>query len=196
MIQIYVVVKNVSNQLVRMYVTRRGIESNTSPKACLGPPGRFGRGLQPGQQAGTISWQGVSNSDPAPAVWIDFVELSDGTRWGADECQKGERLDGERAGMRVQRDQLLKILRDKGADALMEFIKEKAEANRRASERREQPVFPDPPPMGHSRNWEEAFSEGAREMVRRVVDAEHDWGADEIEHVLLRPIEPSQKKAP
>src|SRR5580765_2533572 len=114
MVQVFVVVKNVSDQLVRTYATRRGVESNSSSKACLGPPGMIGRGLQPGQTAGTSSWQGISNSDPW-AVWIDFVEMSDGSRWGADKCEIGERLDGERSGMRAQRDQLLTILREKGA---------------------------------------------------------------------------------
>jgi hypothetical protein len=194
-VQIYIVVENVSQLVIRTYATRRDLDATAKSKACLGPPGMIGRGLRPGQRTGTSTWQGTSNSDPPLAVWIDFVELSDGTRWGADECQIAEWRDGERDGARAQRDQLLVIFREKGADVLMVFIKEKTEVNRRALERGERPIFPIVPP-GHSKRWEEGFSAGARGIVQQVIDAERDWGADEIEHVLLRPIDPSEKKSP
>ena len=195
-IQIYIVVENVSEQLVRTYATSRGLESTQDPKSCLGPPGRIGRGLRPGQQAGTSTWQGVSQSNPAPAVWIDFVELADGSRWGANACQIGDKLDGERTGARAQRDQLLRIFREHGRDSLMEFINSSFETARKVRERGEQPQFPLTPPAGHSREWEQGYSEGAARIIQQVMDADRDFGAKEVEHVLMRPIEPSEKKLP
>ena len=195
-VQIYIVVENVSGQSVRGYATRRDINSTIGPKACLGNPVLPGRVLRPGQKAGTSTWQGVSNSDPAPAVWIDFVELSDGITWGADECHIAEWLDGGRTGARMQRDQLLGILHEKGADALMAFIRDNSqkEIDRNARERVERPILPIAPPSGHSKDWEAGFSVGARGILQRVIDAYREWGADEIEHVLLRPIVPSEKE--
>ena len=126
------------------------------------------------------------------------MELSDGTRWGADECQIAEWLDAGRIGARMQRDQLLGMLREKGADTLMAFIKDnfQKEIDQKAWERGERPILPIAPPSGHSKRWEEGFSAGARGMVQRVIDADREWGADEIEHALLRPIDPSEKKLP
>lgn len=197
-VQVYIVVENVSQQTVRTYATRRDINSTTGPKACLGNPVLPGRVLRPGQKAGTSTWQGVSNSDPAPAVWIDFVELSDGTTWGADECHIAEWLDGGRTGTRMQRDQLLGILREKGADALMAFIQDnfQKEIDRKAWERGERPILPIAPPSEHSKDWDAGFSGGARGILQRVIDAYREWGAEEIEHVLLRPIYPSERKQP
>lgn len=194
--QIYVVVENISQQMVRTYATLRGFESAKNPHSCLGPPGMIGRGLRPGQRTGTSSWQGASQSDPPPAVWIDFVELEDGTTWGEDLCQVGDRLDGQRRGFRSQRDQLLGVFREKGADGLIAFIKENFEIARKAAERGEQPMFPLRPPPGHSRRWEEGYSEGAGRIIGQVIEAERVYGPSEIEHVLLRPIEPSEKESP
>ena len=198
-VQVYIVVENVGQQTVRTYATRRDINSTTGPKACLGTPALPAAiGLPPGKKAGTSTWQGVSNSDPAPAVWIDFVELLNGTRWGADECKIAEWLDGARTGARMQRDQLLGILREKGADALMAFIQDnfQKKVDPKEWERGERPILPISPQPGHSKRWEEGFSAGARGMLQRVIDANREWGTDEIEHVLLRPIVPPVKKSP
>ena len=177
-VQVYIVVENVSQQAVRTYATRRGINSNTGPKGCLGN-GRFpsGRFLGPGEKTGTSTWQGVTNSDPAPAVWIDFVELFDGTTWGTDECHIAEWLEGGRAGTRMQRDQLLKIFREKGAEALMKFIQDnfKQQIDPRAWEKGDRPALPIAPPSGHSKRWEEGFSGGARGILQRVIDGYREW---------------------
>lgn len=197
-VQIYIVVENVTQQGIQTYTTRRELNEPAGRKACLGPPGRPGGVFRPLQKWGTSTWQGVPNADPPSAVWIDFVEFVDGTRWGADECRMGERIDGGRAGTRAQRDQLLEIFREKGADALMAFIKQNFKMGLEigALSRGEKPLLPVAPPPGHSKEWDEGFSSGARALLQRVIDAEREWGADEIEHVLLRPISPAEKKSP
>lgn len=193
-VEIFVVVENVSQQIVRTYATRRGQESTKERNTCLGPPGGVGRGLRPGQRTGTSTWQSDAPSDPAPAIWIDFVELEDGTRWGEDVCGKGDHLDGERSGARAQRDQLMAVFREQGPDGLMTFIRNSLETARKAQERGERPLFPAPPPPGQSQSWQDGYLKGAQRIIQQVIDAERDFGADEIEHVLLRPIEPSEKK--
>jgi hypothetical protein len=154
--------------------------------------------FRPGQKWGTSTWQGVPDPDPVPGLWIDFVEFVDGTRWGADECQTGDRIDGGLVGTRMQRDQLLTVFREKGADALMAYIQNnfQKELEIEALKRGERPVLPISPPPGHSKQWEEGFTGGARGILQRVIDAEREWGTDEIEHVLLRPITASETKSP
>ncbi|HJZ79471.1 MAG TPA: hypothetical protein VKD91_03975 [Pyrinomonadaceae bacterium] len=204
-VQIYIQVENISEKPVRMYETRRDVDSPNGPKSCLGPGNIPGKLLRQGQKTGTSTWQGVFNSEPAPAVWVDFVEFADGTTWGADDCHAAEGLDGSRTGMRMQREQLLAMLHDKGVEALMEFIK----ANYKqmydpmtygplldavAAGKIEKPVLPIWPTVGHSRNWELAFLSGAAVTLHEVRDAYWKWGADEIEHVLTRPIVATENK--
>src|SRR5215813_7052245 len=206
-VQVYIQVENLGEKSVRMYETRRDVDSPSGPKTCLGPGNIPGKLLRQGQKTGTSTWQGVFNSEPAPAVWVDFVEFADGTTWGADDCHAAEGLDGSRTGMRMQREQLLAMLHDKGVEALMEFIK----ANYKqmydpmtygplldavAAGKIEKPVLPIWPTVGHSRNWEVAFLSGATVTLSEVRDAYWKWGADEIEHVLTRPIVATEKKKP
>ena len=213
-VEVYVVVENASQKPISMYTTRRE-SSNDGTKSCLGPPRLSARGLLPGEKAGTSTWQGVPDANAPPAVWVDFVEFTDGSRWGADECQMGESIDGERSGARMQRDQLLEIFHQKGPDALMTFIKENYQKTpdpkalkdlepMRPRDRvrvdesggQPRPLLPIATPPGHSRRWEQGFSSGARGVIERIIEAERKWGPDEIEHELSRPIGPAEKKSP
>jgi hypothetical protein len=206
-IQVYIEVENVGEKSVRTYRTRRDVNSVDGPKACLGPGIIPGRILRPQQKTGTSTWQGVFNSDPAPSVWVDFVEFGDGTTWGADECHVVEWLEGSRAGVRMQREQLLPMLREKGADALVELIRKNFQSvpdpdvydyllNAVAEGRIQKPLFPIWPPPGHSRDWQVAFLAGAAGTLRDVIEAYQRWGGDEIEHVLTRPIVATEKEKP
>jgi len=192
-IEVFVVVENVSPQLISTYATLRGSESQPNISACLGPPGSFGRGLKPGQKAGTSSWQMASSLDSEAAVWIDFVELADGTRWGADKCAIGEFRDGESAGIRSQKEQLLRILREQGVESLIQFIKEnfQSETYWKIVEAGGKTLLPIAPPEGHSKRWEEGFLAGAKTVLQNVIEAERDHGASEVEHVLLRSGRPT-----
>jgi len=196
-VEVYIVVENASQKAVRSYTTRRELSSDRW--ACGGPPGRMSaKGLMPGEKAGTSTWQGVPSADLPPRVWVDFVEFVDGARWGADECQTGERIDGTYAGERAQRDQFLKVFREEGAGALMIYIRQNYQKpiDENAWKRGLRPLVPIWPPTGHSQKWEEGFTNGARSLVDRVIEAERKWGADEIEHELSRPVGPSEKRAP
>jgi hypothetical protein len=196
-VHVYPVVENVSQKAVATFSTRWETNPVTGAKRCLGAPGRFpAKGLLPGEKTGTSTWQADAHFDPAPAR-VDFVEFTDGTRWGADECHNAESIDGARAGARAQRDEFLKIFRENGADALMKYIRDNYhnridEAAWKNGERSRLPISP---PAGYSKTWEEGFTSGARSLIERVIEAEQKWGPDEIEHELSRPIGPSEKKS-
>jgi hypothetical protein len=196
-VEVYVVVENASQKAIRMYTTRRE-SSNDGAKLCLGPPKLSAKGLLPGEKAGTSTWQRAPDANLPPTVWVDFVEFTDGSRWGVDECQTGDWIDGLDAGARAQRDQFLKILREEGAAAVKTFIYTNyhKRIDEEAWKRGERPLVPISPPTGHSPKWEEGFASGARSLVERVIDTERKWGLDEIEHELSRPIGPTEKKVP
>lgn len=195
-VQVYVVVENVSALTVRAYATRRDMDSPDGRKVCLSDNLLPGKVLRPGAKIGRSTWQNNPKSEPAPSIWVDYVELSDGTVWGKDECQFGDYLSGARAGAHSQREILLKILQDEGPEAVLNFIQQNFEtaAAIEAMKRGEQLKIPPEPPPGHSKVWEDGFSSGARTIVRRVVDANRDWGWTEIEAALRRPFDASESK--
>jgi hypothetical protein len=161
--------------------------------------------LRPGQKTGTSTWQGVFDSDPPPGVWVDFIEFEDGTTWGADECHVIEALEGSRAGTSAQRQQLLSMLHEKGAEELIAYIRKNFQRSSDptvygylrdavAAGRIKKPALPVWPPEDHSRDWEIAFLYGAAATLQDVLEAYQRWGGAEIEHVLTRPIVATEKK--
>lgn len=195
-VQIYIVVENVSGKVVRAYATRRGASASGEPKACFPMNLLPGQVLQPGQKDGRSTWQPPWTPESGQSVWVDFVELADGSVWGADECHVADQLNGERNGAREQREVLLKLLQNGGPAAVLDFIREnfQSEAARAALERGEKPKIPVWPPPGHSKVWEKGFLFGATTIVERVLAANREWGAQEIEAALRRPYDSSQSK--
>lgn len=179
-IEFSVVVENVSQQVIRTYKTLRGLEGDPYD-ACLGPPGLIGEGLKPGEQAVTTSWQPASTFDPDLAAWVDSVDFADGTQWGPNECLRGDFIDGKRVGIRSEKERFLRIFREEGFESLMRFIK-----NNLQSDADGKPVLPITPPGGHSKRWDEGFIAGAKAVLRDVIKVEQDYGAKEVEQVLLR----------
>jgi hypothetical protein len=195
-VSIHFVVENIDERNVRAYTTTYDAGAIGTPKGCLSTNFLPGKILRPGQKHGIGSWRSPWPADLEQSVGIDYVELSDGTVWGADKCQFGERLNGERSGARAQREVLLKILQDEGPDAVLKFIREnyENEAARQAIIRGEKPKIPIEPPSGHSKTWEEGFAFGARVVVDRVVSGNREWGFTEVEVALKRPYDASEAK--
>lgn len=195
-VSIYVVVENISEHNVRAYATRRDMGGPGTAKACLSMNFLPGKVLRPGQKDGLVTWRGPWPAEPALAVWMDYVELSDGTVWGADKCHFSEQLDGMRSGARAQREELLKILQNEGPDAVLKFISDnfQSEATRQAIMRGEKAKIPIEPPSGHSQTWQEAFTSGARAIIERVIAGNREWGVTEVEVALRRPIDASEAK--
>lgn len=191
-VQIYIVVENVGQQAVHAYTTRRDGNTATEPKGCLGNPALGVAGLLPGEKRGTSTWEGVTHYEPSPTIWIDFVQFSDGTRWGADECQTADWIDGSRTGTVMLGDRLLAILREKGADELIGLIKQQRQIPRTRGVESEQ--LPVPAPAGHSPRWEEGYNGAAARLIQDVFDGYRRGGAAEINRILMGVVEPAKKQ--
>jgi hypothetical protein len=194
--EIFIVVENVSQLSVRAYTTCRDGGEPGKP-LCFPMSLMPGQLMLPGKRDGRSSWQNLPDSEKPPTIWIDFVEMSDGSQWGADSTQSAEQLDGERAGARAQREQLLNVLRNEGPEAVIKVIQDhfEQEANQsRSREKHDAPKMLVTIPPGHSGQWEESFRQGARTILVRVIRAHSEFGPSAIEAVMRNPYDASERK--
>lgn len=56
------------------------------------------------------------------SVSVDFVEFTDGSRWGPDTLKNGEAIDGARAGMKAEAAALMAVLATKGVAGVMQVL--------------------------------------------------------------------------
>ena len=85
---------------------------------------------------------------------VDFVGFTDGTRWGPDTYKHGERIDGLRAGAKMAKERMLKILAVDGPEALIHSLDSiNVEADQ---------------PDLHSSEWLDGFRHGVGWMRERV----------------------------
>jgi hypothetical protein len=109
---------------------------------------------------------------------IDFVEFTDGSRWGPDISKSSERLEGMRAGMKAAKTVLLKLFSDKGSQAVVELIE--SDMNLLA------------PEQNHSEAWVTGFQTGVKSMSARLLHAYKDKGIAEIGKKLKQPLDASE----
>jgi hypothetical protein len=198
-IEIFILVENVGDRVIRAFATRRDNTGLPGRAGCFLNNLLPGKVLRRGQKDGKSTWQHYTRDAPLPVIWVDFIEFSDNSTWGADECHCADRLAGEREGARAMRALLLKILSDAGPEGIVKFIKDSEEEIRAARAagnyvNAEQLVLIETPP-DHSLVFEEGFRFGASTMVGRAKVANEEWGsAAEIEAALRRPYDASEVK--
>src|SRR5436309_171127 len=99
---------------------------------------------------------GIQYSEPPISLMlsVDFVEFTDGTRWGPDTYKHGERIDGLRAGAKMAKERMLKILAVDGPEALIHSLDSiNVEADQ---------------PDLHSSEWLDGFRHGVGWMRERM----------------------------
>jgi hypothetical protein len=106
---------------------------------------------------------------------VDFVEFADGTRWGADANNSGDRLDGMRAGGKAAAKKYREILDAKGVIALEQALA--------ASD------LMRPGSQSKSQAWAEGFNTGVNTVKSRLVKAKTEKGLEELRHELNRPFD-------
>jgi hypothetical protein len=182
-IELALKVKNISSdKAVRAYTTRQAFTADEPPQGCfllnVIKPGKV---LQPGQSEVRSTWRGYPLDSRKPILlFIDFVEFSDGSTWGADGCQSAQYLAGARAGAKMLAERSEKALEDVGAAAMMKSL------NQIAGEI--------DIPVAESQAWQSGFRSGIKQMVQRLRDIVYTEGLPEIGPVLKRPYDASGYK--
>ena len=108
---------------------------------------------------------------------VDFVEFTDGTRWGADNGRSSERLDGERAGAQAAIKLYRKVLNDQGIDGLLKKLSDENVV--------------EPEAVGKSGNWLEGFKTGVGIMKRRL-NAANSKGKEAVRQELAKPYDATE----
>lgn len=108
----------------------------------------------------------------------DFVEFADGTRWGEDKANSGDRLDGIRAGGKAAMKKCREILANGGTDRFEEAL-----ANLSS-------ILPE----NHSQSdvWVEGFSIGVNIVKSRLSEAKLKKGQDEVKRELAKPFDSTE----
>jgi hypothetical protein len=178
-IELTIVVQNTSDKSITAYATR---DDNEGKYPCL-LFGAFspGKALRPQQTDGKSTFRGYS-AEAAPQLKrsVDFVEFTDGSRWGADLCNSGQQLSGQRAGAKEAVSQMLKVLAESGPTEVLTIARK---GMRGVVAPADQPV-----------PWKEGFRVGVSTIARRILQAEEQWGPAEIEATLKRPYDALETK--
>jgi hypothetical protein len=197
-IEIFIVVENAGDRPIRAFATRRDNVGVAGRTTCFLNNLSLGKILRRGQTDGKSTFQHYSPAAPAPTIWVDFVEFTDNSTWGADECHCADRLAGERAGARAIKDLMLKLLADGGPESVLKLLRDYDEKIKAARESgnpvAEEQIRLVESPSGHSIVFDEGFRFGASSMIGRVVTANQEWGSSEIEAALRRPYDASEIK--
>ena len=106
------------------------------------------------------TYEPLSNSQHRVTLSVDYVEYSDGTRWGLDSAKSGERVAGQRTAIKILTMRLIRIVREGNANDFANAL--------------ESSISIELPPQ-HSEEWNDGFRLGAGAVVQRLKRA-HQLG--------------------
>jgi hypothetical protein len=126
--------------------------------------------LQPNQLTTSFDVYQASGKQENITVFVDYVEFSDGTRWGVDSVNLAERSAGQRAAAYILSKRLLNILNNGNPADVMTAIG-KGIANIE-------------PPPGRSTEWKEGFRQGCKAIEQQLKRAQMKGGLNQIDPEL------------
>ena len=164
---------NVSNKSIRAYAIKQGIEgqTQTGQVSFITLDATNHPRLRPNQV--TTDFDSVYQPDARQqhiVFFIDYVEFSDGTKWGQDSAKSSERSAGQRAAAYVLSKRLLKILNAGNPNDVIAAL-DKGEANIE-------------PPSGRSYEWKEGFRFGCKTMERHLKQAQMQGSVNHVDREL------------
>jgi hypothetical protein len=167
---------NVSSKSIRAYAIKQGLE---------GEEGRRGvatftsfeltnlPALLPNQSTTTFDVYQTGAAKPENVMFfVDYVEFSDGTKWGLDSANFAERSAGQRACAYILSKRLLKILNVSDAADVMKAI-EAGTANIE-------------PPANRSDEWREGFRGGCKSVASQLRRAQNSGRLSQVESELRK----------
>jgi hypothetical protein len=115
-------------------------------------------------------------------VSVDFVEFGDGSTWGADVGNSSDRLAGQRAGVKAERQRLKNILKSKDRASLINML----EAG-----------VPDQPEgagaIKRSEEWQQGYRSAVGSIRYRVRQALQTSNPEQVELELNKPYDTSEE---
>jgi hypothetical protein len=167
---------NVSGKAIRAYAIKQGIE---------GVPAQSGvflftsldltnhAALEPGRSTTTFDvYQATSSNEDHVIFSVDYVEFSDGTRWGPDSANFAERSAGQRAAGYMLSKRLLKILNAGNVADVMRAIETGAASIE--------------PLANRSDDWKEGFRQGYNSITSHLKRAQKNGSLSQVERELRK----------
>lgn len=166
---------NVSAKAIRAYAIKHenSIDGkNAGGGVTLYNPQLANSLLQPNQ---SVFIGDTSNISPEKrtiiSLSVDFVEFSDGTKWGADSVRSSEKVAGQRAAATLVSQRLLRLLSQSAEDVVSEI-----ESGMPGMET----------PNDKSEEWKEGFRIGRLAVVNRLKRAKEQRGLAELRREVQR----------
>jgi len=165
---------NMSSKPIRAYAIKQEIEAGGTQLSSVlfsnldltnHPP------LQPNQSSTVFdTCQAMSEKEQRITLSVDYVEFSDGTKWGVDSAKSADRSAGQRAAASLISKRLLKILNEGNLNDVLNAI----EAGTPSIE----------PPAGRSEEWKEGFRLGSNSIAAYLKDAKKRGDLKQAEQKL------------
>lgn len=165
---------NVSRKPIRAYAIRQGLEGKETHSGQV----MFTSfdltnksALQPNQLTTAFDvYRSSSGKEEQVIFLVDYVEFSDGTKWGVDSANFAERSAGQRAAAYILSKTLLKTLNTGNPADLMSAIETGATSIE--------------PPSNRSDSWKEGFRQGCTSVAAHLKRAQKSGGMSQVEREL------------
>lgn len=165
---------NVSSKPIRAYAIKQaleGEETHSGQVMFTGLDLTNSSALKPNQLTTNFDvYQISSDKEEHVIFFVDYVEFSDGTKWGLDSANFAERSAGQRAAAYILTKRLLKILNTGNPVDVVTAI-ERGATNVE-------------PPSGRSSEWKEGFRMGCKSLEQHLKRAQVKGGLNQIDREL------------
>ena len=182
--RIELVVANKGSQPIIAYAIRYDTVSKSSKAGghTLVNAPSMSQALYPGQEATEIIGGGVTYSDPISKiyVYVDYVQLADGSELGPDRSKASEVLAGQRAGAKLLAGQIRNLLKKNDMASIMGLL--------------DQEGFSPSTPPNASLRWIQGFRSGIGIIKDRLKQAYQKRGLRDLEIELNKPFDAFEEK--
>jgi len=117
------------------------------------------------------TYENLSSEQHRITLSVDYVEFSDGKKWGLDSLKSSDRVAGSRAALETLITRLPKIIRGASANDLATTL--------------ESMVNIEPPPQ-HSEEWTDGFRWATRSVASRLKRANQTGGLSQVNAELSK----------
>ena len=117
------------------------------------------------------TYENLSNGQHRVTLSVDYVEFSDGKRWGPDSAKSAERVAGSRAAIKTFTTRLSGIIRGTNPNDVANVLDSMAKLA---------------PPPQHSEEWNDGFHGAARSLTNRLKRANESGGLGQVNSELSR----------